>query len=219
MNPSQSFTPTDKTTITRIAKRGHYDTATIYPILDEGLVCHISYCLDGQPFMIPMGYCRIENTIYIHGSVGSHFFRQLAQGIDVCVCVTFIDGLILARSAFHHSVNYRSVVCFGKTRLVTDEEERWKALERFTEHVVPGRWAEVRQPNASEMKKTMVLAIPISEASAKVRAEGVNDDPEDMDWPVWAGVLPLKLTPETPITDPKVSADKQVPGYVKTYKR
>jgi len=211
--------PTDRTTITRLAKRGAYDTATIYAILDEALVCHVSYVLNGQPFVIPTGYCRIDNKLYLHGSVGSHFFRELAKGTDVCICVTLLDGLVLARSAFHHSVNYRSVVVFGKTQLIEDEQEKWLSLARFTEHMIPGRWAEVRQPDASEMKKTMVIAIPLDEASAKIRTGGVGDDPEDMDIPVWAGVLPLKLIPEAPVPDTQLKPDIALPDYVSGYTR
>lgn len=210
---------TERTKLTRLPKRGHHDTATIYPILDEGLVCHVSYQLEGQPFQIPTAYCRIGDTVYLHGSVGSHFFRELAKGVPVCIAVTHIDGLVMARSAFHHSVNYRSVVLFGKTQLVTDEDERWLALERITEHLVPGRWTDTRQPNASEMKKTMVLAIVIEEASAKVRMGNVGDDPEDADLPHWAGVLPIVLGYGTPIQDPAQDAGVAVPNYVTGYKR
>ncbi|GAA4399477.1 pyridoxamine 5'-phosphate oxidase family protein [Nibrella viscosa] len=205
---------TSRTKLTRLPKRGFHDPETIYPILDQGLVCHVSYVLHGQPFTIPIAYCRIDATIYIHGSVGSHFFRELAKGVDVCVSVTMIDALVLARSAFHHSVNYRSVVAFGKTQVVEDEDERWLVLERITEHLVPGRWADVRQPNASELKKTMVIAIPINEASAKVRTGGVNDDPEDADLPYWAGVVPLSTTYHTPIPDPDLREGIEVPGYL-----
>lgn len=206
---------TSRTKLSRLPKRGFHDAETIYPILDQGLVCHVSYVLDGQPFTIPTAYCRIDDTLYIHGSVGSHFFRELAKGVAVCVSVTMIDGLILARSAFSHSVNYRSVVAFGNTQLVEDEEERWLALERITDHLVPGRWADVRQPNASEMKKTMVIAIPIEEASAKIRTGGVNDDPEDVNLPHWAGVIPLSTTYHTPIPDPNLPEGIEVPEYLK----
>ncbi len=211
--------PTERTQITRLAKRGSHDSAVINPILDEGLVCHVSYTLNGQPFIIPTAYCRIDDTIYIHGSVGSHFFRELAKGVDTCVAVTLLDGLVLARSAFHHSVNYRAVVAFGKSQLVTDETERWNVLERITEHLVPGRWADTRQPNASEMKKTMVVAIPIEEASAKTRTGNVNDEPEDAELPYWAGVLPLTIQTGTPIQDPTQRTDMNVPEYVSGYKR
>lgn len=211
--------PAARTELTRLPKRGHHDTETIYPILDEGLVCHVGYNLNGQPFMIPTAYCRIDNTVYLHGSVGSHFFRELAKEIPVCIAVTHIDGLVMARSAFHHSVNYRSVILFGQTRLVTDETERWLALKCITEHLVPGRWNDTRQPNASEMKKTMVLAIVIEEASAKVRTGNVGDEPEDMNLPHWAGVLPISLHYGTPLQDPAQDSEIAVPGYVTGYKR
>jgi len=208
---------TSRTELTRLPKRGSHDPAVIYPILDEGLVCHLSYQSNGQPFMLPMAYGRIGDTIYIHGSVGSHFFRELATGVDVCLAVTFIDGLVLARSAFGHSVNYRSVVVFGKTRLVTDEAERWEALERITEHLIPGRWADTRLPNASEMKRTMVLAIPIEEASAKIRTGPPNDEPEDMDLPYWAGVIPIRIQPQPAEPDPKLRTVFEVPAYVREF--
>lgn len=213
------FPVTPNTKISRSAKRGVYDEATIYQILDEGIFCHIAYILDGQPMMIPTGYCRMDNKIYIHGSVGSHFMRNLADGRRVCLTVSFVDGLILARSAFSHSVNYRSVVVFSHAEVVTDEQERWDALEAFTNQVIPGRWEEVRQPNTKEMKATMVIAFEIEEASAKVRTGGPNDDEEDYQWPVWAGVLPLKLQAQAPVTDSKMMHDMPVPVYVTNYKQ
>lgn len=209
---------TPNTKISRSAKRGAYDEETIHQILDEGLFCHIAYVQDGQPMMIPTGYCRVGNKIYIHGSVGSHFMRNLADGRRVCLTVSFIDGLVLARSAFHHSVNYRSVVLFSSATVVTDEQERWDALEAFTNQIIPGRWEEIRQPNAKEMKGTMVISFEIEEVSAKVRVGDPNDDEEDYQLPVWAGVLPLKLQAQTPITDPKMLHDTPVPTYVTNYK-
>jgi len=195
-------------------KRYDADPATRDAILDEALVCHVAFNIDGQPFMIPTGYCRVDNTLYLHGSVGSHFFMQMAKGIPVCVSVTLLDGLVLARSVFNHSMNYRSVVAFGKTRLVDTDAERWMAAERFTEHVMPGRWADARQPDASDMKKTMFIAVEIEEASVKFRAHGVVDDPEDMDLDVWAGVLPLKLTPLKPEADESGKQGIPIPDYL-----
>ncbi len=188
-------------------------------ILDEGLVCHVAFNLDGQPFIIPTSYCRVDNILYLHGSVGSHFFMQMAKGIPVCISVTLIDGLVLARSVFNHSMNYRSVVAFGKTRLVDTDAERWMAAERFTEHVIPGRWADARQPSASDMKKTMFIAVEIEEASVKFRAHGVIDDAEDMDIPVWAGILPLKLTPGTLEVDEMGVQGISIPDYLRNYRR
>jgi hypothetical protein len=208
-----------KTEVSRLANRASYDTAVIHSILDEGVFCHISYSIDNQPFIIPTGYCRIDDQLYIHGSVGSHFLRALTRGIPVCVAVSLLDGLVLARSAFHHSVNYRSVVLFGTPCVVEDEAERWLALERFTEHIMPGRWAEIRQPNASEMKKTMVFAIPIHEASAKVRTGNVGDDEEDYALNVWAGVLPMVIQPQLPVADPLLKEGISIPTYIQTYKR
>jgi len=200
-------------------KRYDSDPATRDTILDEGLVCHVAFNLDGQPFMIPTGYCRMDNTLYLHGSVGSHFFMQMAKGIPVCISVTLVDGLVLARSVFNHSMNYRSVVAFGKTRLVDSDAERWLAAERFTEHVMPGRWADARQPDASDMKKTMFIAVEIEEASVKFRAHGVMDDPEDMDMNVWAGVVPLKLLSLEPAVDENGKPGVPVPEYLLNYQR
>ena len=199
-------------------KRYAADPASRDAVLDEGLVCHVAFTMHGQPFIIPTGYCRIDDTLYLHGSVGSHFFMHLAQGVPVCVSVTLVDGLVLARSVFNHSMNYRSVVAFGQTRLVDTDAERWLAAERFTEHVLPGRWADARQPNASDMKKTMFIAVGIEEASVKFRAEGVGDDPADMDLPVWAGVIPLKLQPLAPQQDNNGKA-AVLPDYLQDYRR
>jgi hypothetical protein len=161
----------------------------------------------------------VGNTLYLHGSVGSHFFMQMARGIPVCVNVTLVDGLVLARSVFHHSMNYRSVVAFGKTRLVDTDAERWLAAEKFVEHVMPGRWNDARQPDASDMKKTMFIAVDIEESSLKFRAHGVVDDPEDMGLEVWAGVLPLKLSPLAPHTDESGKQGLSVPDYLLRHKR
>jgi uncharacterized protein len=198
-------------------KRYDFDPATRNAILDEGLVCHVSFVLDNQPFIIPTSYCRVGEILYLHGSVGSHFFMQMAKGISVCVAVTHVDGLVLARSVFNHSMNYRSVVAFGKTRLVESDEERWLAAERFTEHIIPGRWDDARQPNKSELKKTMFIAVEMEEASVKFRAHGVGDDAEDMGLEVWAGVLPLKLVPQPPETDEEGVKGVPVPEYVRNY--
>ncbi|MEZ4933720.1 MAG: pyridoxamine 5'-phosphate oxidase family protein [Saprospiraceae bacterium] len=200
-------------------KRYDFDPAARNAILDEGLVCHVAFTIDGQRYAVPTGYCRVDDTIYLHGSVGSHFFRQMAAGIPVCVSVTLLDGLVLARSVFNHSMNYRSVVAFGQTRLVENKEEEWLAAEKFTEHVVPGRWNDARQPNESDMKKTMFIAVEIEEASVKYRGHGVGDDEKDMGLEVWAGVIPLKLTPMPAETDEQGVKGIPVPEYVKNYKR
>lgn len=183
---------TEKTTITRLPKRGAYDTETIYSIVDEALFCTLSYTQNGQPFSIPTGHCRIDNNLYIHGSVGAGYIRQMEQGIPVCISITLIDDLVLAKSAFHHSVNYRSVVSFATPEVVNDYDDKMKALEAFTEKLIPGRWKDCRWPNESEMRKTSVLKFSLDEASAKVRAAQANDDEEDFSLPYWAGLVHLK---------------------------
>ncbi len=199
-----TYTPTDRTQVKRLPKRGVYDKAAIDSILDEGFICHAGFAVDGQPFVIPTGYARVGDQIHIHGSAASRMLRALDRGIDVCVTVTLIDGFVLARSAFHHSMNYRSVVILGKARLVTDPEEKMDALRHFTNHILPGRWEEVRQPTAQELKATTVLALPIEEVSAKVRVGAPVDDEEDYSLPIWAGVVPLRGKISDPIPDERV---------------
>jgi len=210
------FPVTEKTEITRLAKRGSYDKEVIYSILDEALFCNLAFNLNGQPFQIPTGFCRIGNLLYIHGSVGSHYMRELAKNsLPVNISATLIDGLVLARSAFHHSVNYRSVVIFSKAELVSDQEELYKALEVFTEKICPGRWADVRKPTAGEWKATMVLRFAIDEASAKIRTGPPKDDEEDYNLDVWAGVLPLKLEKKALIPDTLLKESVEIPEYLK----
>jgi len=212
----EKFPITEKTEITRLAKRGVYDKETIYSILDEALFCTLSYVHDGQPFQIPTGFNRIGNTIYLHGSVGSFYMRELAEKkLPVCISATLIDGLVLARSAFHHSVNYRSVVIFSEPRKVEDKKEMYEALEVFTNKMQPGRWDDVRKPTDGEWKATMLLAFDINEASAKVRVGGPNDDDEDYALDIWAGVVPLKVERGAPIVDPKLKAGVDLPAYLK----
>lgn len=208
-----------RTTVKRLPKRGGYDRETINAILDEAFICHIGFVVDGQPYVIPTGYARIGDDLYIHGSAASRMLRSLAESIEVCVTVTLIDGLVLARSAFHHSMNYRSVVILGKAEMVTDADEKNKVLEAFTEHIIPGRWAEVRWPTDLELKATTVLRLPITEASAKIRIGPPIDDDEDYSMNVWAGVLPLKVTPSNPLADDKLKENIDVPEYVKSYSR
>ena len=195
---------TERTRVRRLPKRAVYDKAQIYSILDEGFICHLGFVAEGQPYVIPTGYARIEDSIYLHGSAASRMIRTAAEGLDVCVTVTLVDGFVLARSAFHHSMNYRSVVVLGKARLVTERDEKWKALQGFTNHIVPGRWEEARQPNEQELKGTSVLALAIEEASAKVRTGGPIDDEEDYALPVWAGVVPLLTTFGAPVKDERL---------------
>lgn len=211
-----SYPITNKTEITRLAKRGVYDKETIFSVLDEALVCTLSYVRDGVPFQIPTGFCRIGEKIYVHGSVGSFYMREMAEKKSpVCLSVTLIDGLVLARSAFHHSVNYRSVVVFGETRKVEDPEELYHSLEVFTNKVQPGRWDDVRKPNAGEWKATMVLSLDITEASAKVRVGPPVDDDEDYAMNVWAGVVPLNIARQKPVPDPKLKEGINLPDYLK----
>jgi len=210
---------TSRTKLKRLPSRGAYDRETINAILDEAFICHVGFVVDGQPYVIPTGYARIGDDLYIHGSAASRMMRSLAEGIDVCVTVTLIDGLVLARSAFHHSMNYRSVGILGKAEMVTDADEKNKALEAFTEHIIPGRWAEVRWPTELELKATTVLRLPITEASAKIRTGDPVDDDEDYSMNVWAGVLPLALTPGSAIADENLNAGIEIPEYVTNYKR
>jgi len=215
----QQEPPSPKTTIKRIPQRGSYERDTIYQILDEGLVCHVGFVADGQPFVIPTAYGRVDDTLYIHGSPASRMLRSLQQGIDVCVTVTLLDGLVLARSAFHHSMNYRSVVVFGTATLVQDAEQKLVALRAFTEHVIPGRWSEVRSPSRNELAGTLVLSLPLVEASAKVRTGGPNDDATDYELRVWAGEIPLQLTATTPVADLRLHSQTELPVYVSQYMR
>lgn len=195
---------TDRTRVRRVPARGVFDRAAIYAILDEAFVCHVAFAVDGQPYAIPTGFARVGDALYVHGSAASRMVRQLSGGFDVCVTVTIVDGLVLARSAVHHSMNYRSVVVLGRARLVTERDEKLLALQRFTDHVVPGRYAEVRPISDQELKGTAVLALPIEEASAKVRTGPPLDDDEDLRWPTWAGVVPLVTTAGEPIPDAHV---------------
>jgi nitroimidazol reductase NimA-like FMN-containing flavoprotein (pyridoxamine 5'-phosphate oxidase superfamily) len=208
--------PTDRTRVRRLGERGRYDTETIHAILDEALICHVGFVVDGQPVVIPTIHWRDGETLYFHGSAASRMLRSLRDGVDACVTVTLLDGLVLARSAFHHSMNYRSVVVFGNAREVR-EDEKVRVLDSLVEHVVRGRSKEVRAPNLKELRQTLVLAMPIDEASAKIRNGGPVDDEEDYPLPVWAGVLPLTLTPGEAIADKGVTAD--APEYVRQYSR
>jgi nitroimidazol reductase NimA-like FMN-containing flavoprotein (pyridoxamine 5'-phosphate oxidase superfamily) len=213
------FTPTDRTQVKRLPKRGNYDRETVYSILDTAFVCHVGFSVDGQPFVIPTNYGRSGDTLYLHGSAASRMLNTLRDGVPVCVTVTHVDGLVLARSAFHHSVNYRSVVILGKTQLVEDPAEKMEALRIFTEHVMKGRWNDVRIPTEQELKATTVLSVPLEEVSAKVRTGGPIDDETDYALPVWAGVLPLETVAKTPLPDAQRKNDPPIPEYLKNYKR
>jgi len=213
------FQPTDRTQVKRLPKRAHYDEETVFQILDSAFVCHVGFSVDNQPYVIPTNYGRSGHTLYLHGSAASRMLKTLSGGVPVCVTVTHVDGLVLARSAFHHSVNYRSVVILGTARLVDDPGEKMEALRIFTEHVVKGRWAEIRWPDEQEMKATIVLALELEEVSAKVRTGGPIDDEPDYSLPVWAGVLPLQTVPKSPEPDPNRKSDVPVPDYLKNYSR
>lgn len=191
---------TDRTKVRRLAKRGHYDRATIHAIVDEALICHVGFIVDGAPVVIPTIHWREGDELYFHGSAASRMLRSLKEGVEACVTVTLLDGLVLARSAFHHSMNYRSVVAFGTARVV-EGDEKLRALDGLMKHITPDRAAAVRAPNDVELKQTLVLALPLEEASAKIRTGGPVDDEEDYALPVWAGVVPLTLTRGEPIPD------------------
>ena len=188
------FPVTGRTRLKRLPQRAVYDRDEVYAILDEGFLCHVGFVAEGQPFVIPTGYARRDNELLIHGSAASRMLRNLAEGIDVCVTVTLVDALVLAKSAFHHSMNYRSVMMLGTATLVTGAAEKMDALRRFTDHIVPGRWDEVRQPTESELKQTSVLKLPLETVSAKVRKGPEVDDEDDLGLGVWAGVVPLRTT-------------------------
>jgi nitroimidazol reductase NimA-like FMN-containing flavoprotein (pyridoxamine 5'-phosphate oxidase superfamily) len=211
--------PTPRTTLRRLPARGHFDRATVNAILDEALVCHVGFVADGQPFVIPTIHARAGDQVFVHGSAASRMLKTLQGGVPVCLTATLLDGLVLARSAFHHSMNYRSVVVLGDAQAVTDDREKWDALHAIVEHVAPGRWSEVREPSAKELAGTLVLRLPIAEASAKVRTGPPLDDEEDYALECWAGVLPLRLTPGTPLPDPKMPAGRPLPPSVTGYAR
>jgi len=213
------FTPTPRTQVRRLPDRGRYDSETIYKILDEGFFCHVGFVVDGQPFVIPTGYARVDDAIYLHGSAASRMLRTLAGGVQVCVTVTLVDGLVLARSAFHHSMNYRSVVILGTAHAVDDPAEKVRALAAFTNHIVPGRWDAVRAVRDSEVKATAVLKLSLQEVSAKIRTGPPKDEPEDYSLPIWAGVLPLTLKAGEPIADANLPAGAEMPAILKNYSR
>ena len=200
-----AYSPTNRTQVRRLPKRGVYDQAQVHAILDEGFICHVGFVVDGQPFVIPTAYARAGEQIYIHGSSASRMMRLGAsQEIDLCLTVTLVDGLVLARSAFHTSINYRSVVVLGKARLVSDVIEKWQALRSFTNHVIDGRWEQAKQPNEQELKATSVLSLPLDEVSAKVRTGPPVDDEEDYALPIWGGVIPVVQTLGEPLPDGRV---------------
>jgi len=213
------FAPTDRNRVRRLPARASYDAETIYPIIDEALICHVGFVADGQPFVIPTIHARMGDTIVLHGAKASRLLKHAATGEPLCITCTIVDGLVLARSVFHHSMNYRSAVVFGRGRLAETDEEKWAALEAITEHVMPGRWDDARQPNELEMNATSVVLVEIEEATAKVRTGPPGDEEEDYALPIWAGVLPSQIEYGAPQDDPKLGAGIGVPGYVGEYWR
>ncbi len=216
---ADNFVVTERTRVIREPQRGVFDRATIYKILDEGFICHVGFAVDGQPFVIPTMFARIGDAIYFHGSAASRMLRNVSAGIAVCVTVTLVDGLVLARSVFNHSMNYRSVVALGKATLVDAGAEKMEALRGFTEKILPGRWEEARQPNEKELKATSILRLELNEVSAKVRVGPPEDDAEDYALGIWAGVLPMELKAGEPVRDERCDAEIAVPAYLKNYRR
>ena len=213
------FIKTDKNRIKRFPQRGHYDRETIYRILDEALICHVGIAEKGQPYVIPTNFARVHDHVVLHGAIASRLLKHVEGGHPICVEVTIVDGLVLARSVFHHSVNYRSVVLFGKGHIVEEEQKKLTALKAITEHLIPGRWQDARRPNQKELSATRVVSIKIDEASAKVRMGPPIDEEEDYTLPVWAGVLPLQELPLSPLRDELQPKDVPLPEYIAQYSR
>lgn len=218
MSPQRA--PSSRTQVERLPDRGHYDRETIYAILDQTFVCHVGFVVDGQPYVIPTSYGRSGDFLYIHGSAASRMLHNLAGGVPACVTVTLLDGLVVARSLFHSSMNYRSVVILGTARLVTDSVEKLRGLQAVAEQIFPGRWEDARRPNERELKSTSVLVIPLTESSAKIRTGPPKDEPEDYALPVWAGIVPLRVTAGVPEADAALPAAVagRVPDYLRTYR-
>jgi uncharacterized protein len=211
--------PTVHTRVRRHPERGRYERAEIDAILDEALFCHVGFVDAGRPFVIPIIHARVGADLYLHGSPASRMLRELAEEVDVCVTATLLDGIVLARSVYNHSLNYRSAVVLGRARKLDDRQEKLKALEAIVEHVVPGRSREARAPSEKELAGTSVLALPIDEASAKVRTGPPGDFDDDLELPVWAGVIPLSTVAGEPLTDELVPSHVALPGYVRDYRR
>src|SRR5262245_32496142 len=207
----------ERVTVRRLANRGHYDRTTIHSLLDSGFICHVGFTIDGQPRVLPTAYVRIDGSVYLHGSPGNQMLRAMLAGGDVCLCVTHVDGLVLARSAFHHSINYRSVVLFGRAHEVLDPGEKAGVLEALSEHIIPDRWPEIRRPTEAELLGTLVVGIHIDEASAKIRTGPPKDDEEDYALPIWAGAIPLSAVAGEPIRDPRLALEIAMPRHVADY--
>jgi uncharacterized protein len=213
----ETFARTPKTKVRRLPKRGVYERERIHAVLDAGLVCHVGYVIDGQPYVTPTSYWREGDALYWHGSSASRTLRHLKQGVPACLTVTHLDGLVLARAGFHHSINYRAVMAFGTARLVEDGDTKLKVLETFVDRLFPGRWQELRPPTAQELKATTVLWMPIEEVSAKIRSGGPIDDEEDYGWPCWAGVLPIHTSVGEPEPDARLLAGIRQPRYLREW--
>jgi hypothetical protein len=210
-------TRTERTGLRRLPKRGHYDRETIDAILAEALVGHLAFTdEDGQPYAIPTLQARVGDEVWVHGSSASRTLRRIGEGIPACLTVTLMDGIVLARSIFNHSINYRSVIILGIARPVTDRESKLAALEAFSERIAPGRWADARPPTEQELKATSVLALPLTEASAKIRTGPPGDEGADLDLDVWAGVVPFETVRREPIPDPRLRPDIELPDYLRT---
>lgn len=215
----EAIPPSDRTRVVREPQRGVYDRETIYKILDEAFVCHVGFSIDGQPYVIPTLFARVGGALYFHGSATSRMLRNLSERISVCVTVTLVDGFVLARSVFNHSMNYRSVVALGNAVLVDNSQEKLQALHAFTEKILPGRWNEARQPSEKEQKATSILRLPLTEVSAKVRTGPPMDDEPDYALPVWAGVIPVRLAFDSPVRDENCDPAIPTPAYVVHYRR
>ena len=214
---SEPFPPTSRTRVVREANRAVYDRETIYQILDAAFVCHVGFSADGQPFVIPTMFARVGDAIFLHGSAASRMLRGLGDGLPVCITVTLIDGLVLARSVFNHSMNYRSVVTLGLATLIQEPSEKLQALRAFTEKLIPGRWNDARQPNEQELKATSILKLPLTEVSAKVRTGAVEDDTEDYALNVWAGIIPMHLVFDAPQRDDRCDPAIPTPAYAENF--
>ena len=213
MSTIDAAPPSERTKVRRLADRGRYDRDTVHAILDEGLVCHLGFAVEGRPWVMPTTYARVDDNLYVHGASANFALRTLTSGIEACVTVTLLDGLVLARSAFHHSMNYRSVMLFGCAERVEDPEEQLESMVAIVEHLVPGRTHDTRLPTPEELRKTLIVRLPLAECSAKVRTGGPLDDAEDMELGHWAGVLPLTLRPGAPVPD----VELPTPAYVRDW--
>ena len=216
---SDSVAPTERTRVIREPQRAVYDRAAINAILDEALICHVGFTADSQTYVIPTMFARVSDSIYFHGSAASRMLRNLSNGLSVCITVTLADGLVLARSVFNHSMNYRSVVALGTAQLIHDSSEKLTALHAFTEKILPGRWNDARQPNEKELKATSILKLPLTEVSAKVRTGPVEDDADDYALKVWAGIVPLRLVADAPIRDERCDPSLPIPAYATNFRK